>query len=245
MQFDALKEAFVRDPALRQETEWAFRLAVETYNPSDRGLRFITGGIGEWIVALAAYQAGIVTLPEGHGADGHDIVDLIGQTRALWSVKTSYQAFTNSGTFTISNGQGGYGAGFVIPTIFLAPGLPGIVYADPNVHRELADQLIYGKGETKLRKLAVKEHAAANPSCVIALEMPVNPGSALKDPALEAVRLMLDGPQFPRLSTMFKDVAARADRGLISQLQALVVMRDAGDLTEDDYRAAVGRLTAG
>lgn len=242
-QFDRLRDAFAGDPALRQETEWAFRLAVETYNPSDRGLRFITGGIGEWIVTLAAYCAGIVTLPDGHNANGHDTVDLISQTRALWSVKTSYQAFTNSGAFTISNGQGGYGAGFVVPTIFLAPGLPGIVYADPELHVELASQLILGKGETKLRKAAVRVHADANPTCVVELKMPVNPGSALRDPALEAVRLMLDGPQFPRLSTMFKDVAAQADQGLIPQLHALVALRDSGDLTEEQYRGAVSALT--
>ena len=54
-EFDSLRGAFAVDPALRQETEWAYRLAVETYNPSDRGLRFITGGIGEWIVTLVAY----------------------------------------------------------------------------------------------------------------------------------------------------------------------------------------------
>src|SRR3954454_20985627 len=90
-QFDALRSAFTSDTALRQETQWAFRLAVETYNPSDRGLRFITGGIGEWIITLAAYNARIITLPEGHNADGHDTLDLLAQNRALWSVKTSYR----------------------------------------------------------------------------------------------------------------------------------------------------------
>ncbi|NHA00515.1 hypothetical protein G5V59_12090 [Nocardioides sp. W3-2-3] len=117
-QFDRLRGTFHRDAGLRQETEWAYRLAVETYNPSDRGLRFITGGIGEWIVTLAAYRAGIVTLPDGHNADGHDTVDLLSQARGLWSVKTSYKP---GGKFTITNGQGGPGAGLVVSTIFLSP----------------------------------------------------------------------------------------------------------------------------
>src|SRR3954463_3533242 len=102
-QFDALRSAFTSDTALRQETEWAFRLAVETYNPSDRGIRFITGGVGEWIITLAAYKANLVTLPEGHNADGHDTIDLLNKTRALWSVKTSYQAYRPSSTFTLTN----------------------------------------------------------------------------------------------------------------------------------------------
>jgi len=33
LEFDALRGAFAADPALGQETEWAYRLAVETDNP--------------------------------------------------------------------------------------------------------------------------------------------------------------------------------------------------------------------
>lgn len=239
--FTSLRRAFTADAALRQETEWAFRLAVESYNPSDRGLRFITGGIGEWIITLAAYNAGIVTLPEGHGADGHDTLDLLGQARELWSVKTSY---SSTGTFTITNGQGGPGAGLVVPTIFLAPGLPGIVYAHPELHPELVEQQRAYTDSMKLEKAAVKAHGLTHPECVIPFDMPTNPGSSVKDPGLEAVRLLLDGPQFPRLSSMFRDSKTRADSSLVSQLRELEGMRSRGALTDDQYRDAVRRITS-
>jgi hypothetical protein len=240
-QFARLRLAFVSDPGLTQETEWAFRLAVEAYNPSDRGLRFITGGIGEWIVTLAAYNASIVTLPEGHGADGHDTLDLLSQARELWSVKTSY---SSTGTFTITNGQGGPGAGLVVPTIFLAPGLPGIVYAHPELHPELVALQRAHTDSMKLDKAAVRAHGIAHPDCVIPFDMPTNPGSTVKDPGLEAVRLLLDGPQFPRLSAMFRDSKARADSSLVSQLRELEAMRSRGALTDDAYRDAVRRVTS-
>jgi hypothetical protein len=241
-QFRVLRSAFERDLGLRQEAEWAFRLAVEAYNPSDRGLRFVTGGIGEWIVTLAAYQAGIVTLPEGHGADGHDTLDLLSQVRELWSVKTSY---SGGGSFTITNGQGGPGAGLVVRTIFLAPGLPGIVFADPRLHPELVSQQRAYTDSMKLDKSAVKAHGVAHPDCVIPFDMPVNPGSAIKDPGLEAVRLLVDGPQFPRLSSMFRDSKAKADSSYVSQLRELEAMRSRGSLTDEQYQAAVRHITSG
>jgi hypothetical protein len=239
-QFDKLIKAFKRDPGLRQETEWAYRLAVEAYNPSDRGLRFITGGIGEWIVTLAAYQAGIVTLPEGHNADGHDTLDLLQQSRELWSVKTSYAV---GGSFTITNGQGGAGAGLTVPTIFLAPGLPGIVYVHPGKHPAVVAQQREYKDSMKLEKCFIKAHADDHPECVIPFDMPLNPGSKLVDPGLEAVRLLLDGPQFPRLSAMFRDSKAQADSSYVSQLRELEGMLTRGALTAEQYRRAVQRIT--
>lgn len=240
-QFDRLREAFLADPALRQETEWAFRLAVETYNPSDRGLRFITGGIGEWIVTVAAYRAGVVTLPEGHNADGHDTQDLLAQARALWSIKTSYK--NDNGTFTITNGQGGPGPGLIVPTIFLSPNLPGIVYVNPNVHPEMVALQEPKSDSMKLAKRHIAAHAAAHPECVVPFTMPENPGSAVRDPGLEAVRLLLDGPQFPRLSKMFRDTA-RVDTTLVEQLRELRAMRDKGALSEESYQAAVRKVTS-
>lgn len=241
--FDRLREAFARDPALRQELEWAYRLAVETYNPSDRGLRFITGGIGEWIITLAAYHAGILTLPGGHNADGHDTEALRSEVQALWSVKTSYQTYSPAATFTITNGQGGPGAGLVVPTIFLAPGLPGIVFVSPEVHPSLVAQVVFGKSEAKLRKGAVHSHASAHPECVIPFTMPVNPGAAVKDPGFEAVRLLLDSVHFPRLRLFFQDAAASRDATIVTQVQRLKRMRDEGGLTEQQYQGLLDKLS--
>jgi hypothetical protein len=239
-EFDRLRTTFADDPALRQETEWAYRLAVETYNPSDRGLRFITGGIGEWIITLAAYRAGLVTLPDGHGADGHDTVDVLGRSRALWSVKTSYK---RGGSFTITNGQGGAGAGLVVPTIFLSPDLPGIVLVDPDSHPEMVARVEFGKDSSKLVKAHVAAHAERRPECVIPLAMPVNPGAAVTDPALEAVKILVDNVNFPRLRTMFADIVALQDVSLVSQIRDLKQLLEDGTLDEAQYRAAVDRLT--
>jgi hypothetical protein len=239
-EFDKLRRTFLGDPGLRQETEWAYRLAVETYNPSDRGLRFITGGIGEWIITLVAYRAGLVTLPDGHGADGHDTVDVLGEARALWSVKTSYKA---GGSFTITNGQGGPGLGLVVPTVFLSPDLPGVVLVHPERHPEVVAQVVFGKDSTKLAKAHIKGHANRHPECVIAFAMPANPGSAVADPALEAVKVLVDNVNFPRLRQMFEDVAKRSDATLVNQIRDLRRMLEDGTLTESQYRGAIDRLT--
>ena len=220
--------------------EWAYRLAVETYNPSDRGLRFITGGIGEWIVTLAAYKAGIVTMPDGHNADGHDTADLLAEVRELWSVKTSYKP---GGTFTITNGQGGPGAGLVVPTIFLSPDLPGIVFVSPMLHADMVDQVVFGKDSTKLSKAIIAAHGRNYPECAIPFTMPENPGATVRDPGLEAVRLLLDNVNFPRLRTMFQDVATRSDVSILSQVKEVKKMHEDGTLDDAQYRAVMNRLT--
>lgn len=239
-EFDQLRAAFAVDPGLRQETEWAYRLAVETYNPSDRGLRFITGGIGEWIMTLAAYRAGLVTLPDGHGADGHDTIDVLGKARALWSVKTSYKA---GGTFTITNGQGGPGAGLVVPTIFLSPDLPGVVFVSPVLHQGVVEVVDFRKDSSKLDKRHLQLHAREHPECVIPMSMPVNPGAAVTDPALEAVKVLLDSVNFPRLRAMFEDARNRQDSTLVTQIKDLKRLLEEGALDEVQYRAAVARVT--
>jgi hypothetical protein len=239
-EFDKLRHAFAQDPGLRQETEWALRLAVETYNPSDRGLRFITGAIGEWVLTLAAYRAGLVTLPDGHGADGHDTIDVLGEARALWSVKTSYK---RGGYFTITNGQGGPGAGLVVPTVFLSPELPGVVFVHPDAHPEMRRKVQFGKDSTKLTKAEVRAHAEEHPECVIDLAMPTNPGAAVRDPALEAVKLLVDTVNFPRLREMFVDISSRSDSSLVSQIRDLKRLLEDGTLDEGQYRAAINRLT--
>lgn len=240
--FDLLRAAFLSDPNLRTETEWAFRLAVETYNPSDRGIRFIIGGIGEWIITLAAYKAGLITMPGGHNADGHDTEGLLReQGKNLWSVKTSYDPKA-SYKFTITNGQGGAGKGLVVDTVFLAPGLPGMVMVDPESYPEMAAlvEAKEGAGETKLAKRHILEFAGAHPECVIPLSMPPNPGAAIREPSLEAVRLLVDVDQFPTLRRMFSDVRHHdSGKSVVDQIQRLKDLKDAGALTDDAYEAAI------
>ncbi|WP_432476660.1 hypothetical protein [Nocardioides sp. GXQ0305] len=240
-EFEGLKGAFRKDPSLRTELEWAFRLAVETYNPSDRGLRFITGGIGEWIITLAAYRAGIVTLPDGHNADGHDTAALLTEAKSLWSVKTSYK---RGGKFTITNGQGGPGAGLVVPTVFLSPELPGIVFVSPTGHPEMAEQVQEYKDSTKLDKAVISNFAVLHPECVIPFAMPVNPDADIKDPALEAVRIIVDNSNFPRLRTMFRHAAASAeDRSLVAEIQRARKLLEQGVIDQEQFEALIRKVT--
>ncbi|WP_141567780.1 SHOCT domain-containing protein [Serinicoccus profundi] len=241
-EFDALRQAFVNDPMLRTELEWAYGLAVENYNPSDRGLRFITGGIGEWIITLAAYRANLVTLPDGHNADGHDTASVLSDTKGLWSVKTSYSRI---GKFTITNGQGGPGAGLVTPTVFLSPNLPGITYIHPEHHREVRDLVEWRKDSTALAKSVVAAFASQHPECLIPFAMPDNPGAAVKDPSLEAVRIIVDNSNFPRLRAMFTDVAAAAseDKSVVAEIQKAKKLREDGVITKEQFEALVNKLT--
>lgn len=241
-EFDKMRTAFLLDPSLRTELEWAYRLAVETYNPSDRGLRFITGGIGEWIITLAAYRAGLVTLPDGHNADGHDTASVLAKAKGLWSVKTSYR---RGGKFTITNGQGGPGLGLVVATAFLSPDLPGIVFVDPEHHPEMVELVSWHKDSTSLAKADVAGFAVLHPESVIPFTMPDNPGAAVKDPGLEAVRLIVDNSNFPRLRTMFVDVATAAteDKSVVAQIQQAKKLHAEGTLNDEQFESLVSKLT--
>ena len=83
IEFDLFRDRVRADRQLRVEIENLMLLVVETYNPSDRGVRFITGGIGEWMLTLAAYSAGVLSIPAGHNADGFDLQGVLSQTKSL------------------------------------------------------------------------------------------------------------------------------------------------------------------
>lgn len=239
MEFDALRSAMASDRQLHNEVESLMLLLVETYNPSDRGVRFITGGIGEWMLAFAAYSAGVLSLPAGHNANGFDLQGLLAQAKGLWSVKGSNRS---GGTFIITNGRDGPGAGFVEPTVFWSPDLPGIVYADPRLHENVVAGQRFMRDSTVIAKSVIAAHAHEHPECVIPLHVPENPGTASRDPAFEAVKVLVEGGNFPRLRRMLDD-AAKVDSSLVGQLRELRGMRDAGDLSDEAYEAAVRRVT--
>ena len=239
-EFDRLRSVIATDRQLRNDLEAALLLIVETYNPSDRGVRFITGGIGEWILAFAAYAAGVVSMPAGHNEDGFDLMALIGRSRELWSAKGSN---SRGGTFTITNGQGGPGVGFVHPTVFWSPDLPGFVYADPMVHRPVVVGQVQRRDATVIKKSVIAQHAAAHPECVAEIIVPDNPGTATKDPSFEAVKLLIEGGNFPRLRRMLDD-STKADPSVVGQLRELQAMLNSGLLTEAQYNAAVAKVTS-
>jgi len=215
-------------------------LVVETYNPSDRGVRFITGAIGEWTLALAAYSAGVIAMPAGHNADGFDLQGVLSRSKSLWSAKGSNRS---GGDFRISNGMDGPGSGLTQATVFWSPDLPGLVLVDPSIHKEVAEAQVQKKDSTVLQKPVVAAHARAHPECVIELKVPENPGTASFDPAFEALKVLINGGNFPRLRRMLDD-ASKVDSSLVRQLKDLQSMRSAGALTDEQYDAAVRKLTS-
>lgn len=239
-EFDLFRDAVRGDRQLRNEIENLMLLVVETYNPSDRGVRFITGGIGEWMLALAAYSAGILSIPAGHNADGFDLHSVLSQSKALWSAKGSNRS---GGDFIISNGRNGPGSGLTQPTVFWSPELHGLVYVDPALHIEVASAQRQLKDSTVLTKAVVLQHALDHPECVIGLVVPENPGTASLDPAFEALKVLIQGGNFPRLRRMLDD-ASKAESSLVGQIRLLKEMQKAGDLTEEQYDAAIAKLTA-
>jgi len=239
-EFDLFRSKVRDDRQLRNEIENLMLLVVETYNPSERGVRFITGGIGEWMLALAAYSAGVLSLPAGHNADGFDLRLVLGKSKSLWSAKGSN---SSGGDFRISNGMNGPGSGLTQTTVFWSPDLPGMVLVDPHKHPEVVELQIEKKDSMILKKSVVAEHAKSHPECVIELDVPENPGTASLDPSFEAVKILINGGNFPRLRRMLDD-AGRVDSSIVGQLQVLQRMRSEGLLTEDQYDGAVRKLTS-
>ena len=234
-EFDRLRDALASDRQLRNELEAASLLTVETYNPSDRGVRFITGGIGEWILTMVAYAAGVIALPAGHNEDGVDLVEVLAQGRKLWSAKGSN---ASGGTFTISNGQGGSGSGLVHPTVFWSPGLPGYVYVDPEHHRGVVEAQILRSDAVVIQKSTIAEHANAFPQCVAEFLVPINPRTAKIDPSFEAVKILIEGGNFPRLRRILED-GSKSQATVVTQLRELTLMKEAGQLSQEQFDLAV------
>ena len=208
--FDRLRDRLAADSHLRSELESALDLNVRRVNPTDRANRFGSGAAVEWILAAAAYAAGVLTLPGGHNANGFDLRDLRDDARGLWSVKNT----THRAEFRLTNGIGGPGAGFRDPVVFLSPGLPGLVFVDPGLLQNVTAEIRIKADATVLPFRAVEEHARQHPECVAPCRMPSNPGTGLDDPWMEYVQSLLSADRFPQLSQLF--VAARPVQGTLT-----------------------------
>jgi len=235
--FDVLRGAIAGQPSLRSELEAALDLNVRRVNPTDRANRFGSGAAVEWILATVAYAAGVLTVPGGHNANGFDLRDLREDARGLWSVKNQ----TKRGEWRISNGLGGSGGGFVDATVFVAPSLPGLTFVDPNLHVDVADQVVVKSDAVTLPARVVEEHALRRPECVAPCEMPKNPGTGNEDPWMDYVENLLSPQRFPQLSRLF--AASKPTTGtLTSELQALIGMRDSGQLTAEQFDLMIRRV---
>lgn len=235
--FDDLRGALLNSPALRSELEAALDLNVQRVNPTDRANRFGSGAAVEWILASVAFAAGVLSIPGGHNANGFDLRDLREDARGLWSVKNQ----TKRGEWRITNGLGGAGGGFRDPTVFVSPSLPGITFVDPDLHLDVATQVVEKSDAVTLPARVVEEHAKAHPECVASCSMPTNPGTGGEDPWMDYVENLLTSTRFPRLSRLFA-ASKPVNSTLTTELQSLIALRDAGDISPEQFNNLVDRL---
>ena len=151
-------------------------------------------------------------------------------------MKSSYSP--KIGTFIISNGRGGSGRGFVDPTIFWHPRLPGIVYVDPEQHPWIMSGVRETKDAWELKRTALGAHAETHPECVIEMGIPENPGTATSDPGYEAVRLIVQSGPFTRLD----NTTPHDDSTIAAQIPQLKASCDDGTLTPDQFERAIEKV---
>ncbi len=236
-QFDLFRDALAENSQLRSELEYALAANVSRVNPTDRANRFGSGAAVEWILAAVAYNAGILSAPAGHNANGFDLRDLRVKAQGLWSIKNT----TRRSDFRLSNGMGGSGRGFADPVLLLSPELPGITFAHPGLHLKLASQARDTGDATILPFSAVLEFTQSHPECVALCKMPTNEGTGEDDPWMDYVRSLLDPVRFPKLAKMFKD-AAPVQTSIIDSISNLVTLRDSGAITQEQFDDLLAKL---
>lgn len=242
--FDRLRQELMVNERLRLEVEHAFYTLVGAANPSDRGLRFLYGNGAEWIMAAAAWSAGVLTAPKGHNADGFDLVNLLGDARGLWSVKAS--AAPNASQIRLKNFMGtGEGASWDEPTLFISPYLGGAVLVDPRIHHDIASLAAWKGDALAVGSAAVKRFSERRPENLVRFNVAINDTRKKPDPAAFA-KTILVADSFPLLSAPFRAAQpAKGQRSLSEELEALQTLRQAGALDEQQYQHAVDAVLAG
>jgi hypothetical protein len=237
-QFDLLRRHLETQPTVRREMENAFAFLLARANPSDRAARFVVGGAVEWIVAAAAWSAGVLTNPAGHNANGFDLADLLDDAKGLWSIK--FSAAPSPGDFRLTNGIGGAGKGFVEPTIFVHRKLGGLVYIDPVLHPEVVAEAIQKSDAVTLPFKVVARFATEHPECVAVVEVPVNEGQAANDP-FAFVKELLAPAHFPNLAKVFLD-ADPVSLPVSEELKSIAVLHADGMLSDEERTLAIAKL---
>lgn len=237
-EFDSLRDHLAANITVQREVENALAFLLARANPSDRAARFVVGGAVEWIVAAAAWSAGVLTNPAGHNANGFDLVDLLNNAKGLWSVKFSSDKRVR--TFRLTNGLGGAGKGFVEPTIFIHNKLGGFVFIDPAKHPKVAAAEIKDGDAALMPFGAVATFAASHPECVAVAAIPMNEGQASSDP-FGFVKELLAPEHFPNLSKVFL-AAVPAPAAISDEIRKIVELFDSGLITADERQAAIARL---
>lgn len=238
-EFDKLKKHLDSNQTVRREVEFAFSALLTAANPSDRGLRFLFGNGAEWIMASAAWSAGVLTAPAGHNANGFDLGDLLDKTRALWSVKAS--ASSKGGQIRLKNFMGeGKDASWDEPTLFVSPYYGGAVLIDPSTDGEVRAQARKGADALILPGAVPKSYAADHPENHITFDVAVNEGAGSNDP-FAFIKSVIDPAHFPNLSKPFLASMPPAQSNRVEEIERLVALRDSGALTPEQFEKAVER----
>ncbi|MBB1052701.1 hypothetical protein AB6N35_00135 [Dietzia cinnamea] len=240
-EFDKLKKHMDGNQKVRREVEFAFSALLSKANPSNRAARFIFGAGAEWIIASAAWSAGVLTAPAGHDSNGFDLGDLLDKSRALWSVKAS--ASKSSGQIRLINFMGdGANAAWTEPTLFVAPYYGGAVLIDPSSDPDVQDEARLSGDALVLAGGVPKRYAEANPENWIEFDVAVNDEDAEHADDYVFIKSLLDPTHFPILSKPFVASSPPSDNSRLQLIKDAAAMRDAGTLTEEQFDAAVNSI---
>lgn len=240
-EFDTLRHHLLSSPAVKREVEFAFSSLLTAANPSDRGLRFLFGNGAEWIMAAAAWSAGVLTAPAGHNANGFDLGDLLNKAKGLWSVKAS--ASSAAGDIRLKNFMGdGANADWTEPTLFVGAYLKGAVLVDPAQHTEVHDKMRHGNDALLLGGGVVKRFAQDNPANYVPFDVAINQGGGANDP-YAFVKSVITPEHFPILSKPFLAAAPIVTDNLVEAIKKLADLRDQGVLDDESFKKAVDRIT--
>ncbi len=237
VEFDRLRAKLIADTDLRREVEFAFSSLLTAANPSDRGLRFLFGNGAEWIIAAAAWSAGVLTAPQGHNVNGFDLGDLLDKAKGLWSVKAS--ASPGSSQIRLKNFMGGgTDAVWTEPTLFVSPYLEGAVFVDPRLHTEVQSQVKNSGDALVLGAGVVRVFAKGHPTNHVRFEVARNQGEAKGDP-YAFIKSVITPDHFPRLSKPFLASSPPTTSSRVDEINRLVQLRDDGVLTDEQLSKAI------
>lgn len=239
-EFDRLKAHLDTHPVVVREVEFAFSSLLVAANPSDRGLRFMFGGGAEWIMAAAAWCAGILTAPAGHNANGFDLTDLLESARGMWSVKAS--ASVHSSQIRLTNFMGeGKSATWSDPTLFVSPYLGGAVFIDPKLEPDVRSQTKNSSDALVLNAKAVRDFADTHPANRVTFDVAINDGR-VKGDRYAFIKSILEPAHFPHLSKPFTAAAPVNSSTLVDEIERLTDLKERGGLDDAAFNAALQAL---
>lgn len=237
--FEVLKKSFSETPEIRSEVELALTAVLERLNPSDRGTRFLTGGAYEWVIAVAAWASEIQVFPGGHSENGFDLLEYMESLKGVWSVK-SFTGINLSGSLRIVNKMGAGHVAWTQATIFISPDLPGIVYLDPLKAPVYASMSTENEEAVSISGAYIKHYAQNNPSCVIPLKAPVNPGNGKESPQLDIVSSILTSGTYSHLGPVMNKM-----RQMATTVDFLRKQYSSGEIDEKTFKKMLANLEAG